>query len=371
MKVLLVCSYSFKSGQTGDATQGRETASALRAAGVEVVRAFIKYLPLRVYDVEDKELSVSELQRVIDSCDIVHLLPGTKPLCKFWRQFRQRPVVASSIFWGGWERSIVAFNTHQGLLGKCKFAIKEIRNMSRLYQDYRGVDVFLPNSDAEGRCVMRHYRTNADATYRVVPNGFVPPKFNVWELPRSANVPEADYIVVPGAFAPRKNQLGLIRAMKHDCRCRKVVFMGGEHDAAYFARCRKEASIDMVFLGFISSRDEEYWKVLRHARVACLPSDCETPGIAMIEAAYAGARPVITKFGGTKEYYGDYGEYLNPCFSKSIISALNRGWDRGRLAITEASSFTRFSWELVAEKTIEAYRYVIQSNKIMCECGKH
>lgn len=360
MKVLLACSHSFRSGQTGDATQGRETVSALMAAGVEVVRVFIKYLPLRVYDAEDKELAVSEIQRVIDSCDIVHLLPGTKPLCKFWRQFRQRPVVASSIFWGGWERSIVAFRMHQGLLEKCKFAIKEIRNMFRLCQDYRGVDVFLPNSDAEGRCVMRHYRTNANATYRVVPNGFVPPKFNVRELPRSVNVPKSDYIVVPGAFAPRKNQLGLIRAMKHDCQGRKVVFMGGELDAAYFAQCRKESTSDMFFLGFMSSRDEEYWRVLRHARVACLPSDCETPGIAMIEAAYAGARPVITKYGGTKEYYGDYGEYLNPCFSKSILSALNRGWDRGRLNMTDAYPFARFSWELVAKKTIEAYEFALK-----------
>ena len=30
MKVLLVCSASFKTGQTGDATQGRETVKALR-----------------------------------------------------------------------------------------------------------------------------------------------------------------------------------------------------------------------------------------------------------------------------------------------------------------------------------------------------
>lgn len=359
MKVLLVCSYSFKRGQTGDATQGRETARALLAAGVEVVRAYVKY-PIRIYDGADKELTSTEISTLVNSCDIVHLLPGTKPLCRFWRQFRQKPIVASSIFWGGLERVIVALRTWQGFVAKCKFAAKEIRNMSRLYQDYRGIDLFLPNSDAEGKCVMRCYRTDANAAYKAVPNGFIPPKFDVWGLPRSKFVPNDDYIVVPGVFAPRKNQLGIIMAMKHCGMNRKVVFLGGEFNAAYYACCRREASDNMSFLGFMSSSDEEYWKILRHARVACLPSDCETPGIAMIEAAYAGARPVITKYGGTMEYYGNYGEYLNPCFAKSMVSALIRGWDRGRLKRKEASEFARFSWSLVAEKTVEAYNLAME-----------
>ena len=359
MRVLLVCSYSFKNGQTGDATQGRETARALAESGVEVVLAYVKYQPLRIYDNTDKELIPVEISKIVESCDVVHLLPGSKPLCRFWRQFHNRPVLSSSIFWGGIERIFIAYVNNRGFFYRMKCAIKEARNMLPIYMDYRGVDVFLPNSNTEGKCVMRCFRTDRDATYEAVPNGFIPPNFDVWDLPRSELVANDDYVVVPGAFARRKNQIGLIRALRRYPRKYNIVFLGGDLDKEYYIECVSIATENMRFLGYVSSKNVEYWKILRHARVACLTSDCETPGIAMIEAAYAGARPVITKYGGTDEYYETYAEYLNPCFPKSIVSALDRGWDRGRLERNEANGFARFTWKCVAEKTISAYQVAI------------
>ena len=362
MKVLLVCSHSFKTGQTGDATQGRETAKALRKAGVEVELLFAKLYPVHIYDDADSELSSDQLLRLANSCDVIHLLPGSKPLCKFWRTFHVKPILASSIFWGGLERVWMAFANCQGPIW-CKIvcAIKVARNMIPLLMNYRGVDVFLPNSNAEGRCVMQCFGTDRHTTYKAVPNGFEPPSFDIWSLPRPESVPKEDYIVVPAVFACRKNQIGLIRALKKYSRDYKIVFLGGAIDEIYHNECKYSATDNMFFLGYISSKDKEYWQILRHARVACLASDCETPGIAMIEAACAGARPVITKYGGTEEYFGKYGEYLNPCYSKSIVSAIDRGWRRGRLHRTEADSFARFTWDLVAAKTMAAYRYAIDT----------
>lgn len=360
MKVLLVRSYSFKSGQTGDATQGRETANALIKIGVELVCVYVEYLPVRIISEEECVLADSQINALIDSCDAVQLLPATKPLCRFWRKLHKKPVLGSSIFWGGLERVYIAWRTYCGFAPSLKASVKELRNMSPLYMDYHGVDVFLPNSEAEGRRVMRCFGKDRRAVYKAIPNGFVPPSFDVWTLPRSEKVPEEDYIAVPGVFARRKNQIGLIRALKKHHRDYKVVFMGGGAlDASYYNECRSEATDNMLFLGYISSKDRAYWQVLRHARVACLTSDCETPGIAMIEAAYAGARPVITKFGGTDEYYGEHGEYLNPCFARSIVSAIDRGWRRGRMNKAESETFARFTWDLAAEKTKEAYRFAI------------
>lgn len=358
MRILLVCSHGFKNGKTGDATQGRETAVALAKAGLNVVRIYAKNAPVRMYDEHDNFLDVNEIIKLINDVDIVHFLPISVPLCKFLRELNEkknRPICGSPIFWGGWERVALAFKNSYGLIGKCKSAIREIENMSPLHQDYRGVDVFLPNSDAEGKCLMRCFRTNKGAICSSVPNGFVPPSFDILSLPRAENVPREDYIVVPGVFAKRKNQIGLIRALKAYDRHYNIVFLGGGQDDRYYNLCRQEALPGMIFLGHLSSGDAEYWKILRHARVACLPSDCETPGIAMIEASYAGARPVITKFGGTKEYYGEFAEYLNPCFPMSIIKALDRGWNRGRLNDAERKVFARFTWDFTAQKTIAAY----------------
>jgi len=360
MKVLFVCSASFRDDKTGDATQGRETVNALVSAGVELICVYAKYRPIRIISDDDIELTTDKLNHLIDSCDAVHLLPVSISLCRFWRGLHKKPVLGSSIFWGGFERVYIAWRTYRGFVPRLKAAAREWRNTLPFYMDHHGVDVFLPNSDAEGRCVMKCFGKNRCATYKVIPNGFAIPPFDVWSLARSEKVPETDYIVVPGVFARRKNQIGLIRALKKYRRDYKVVFMGGALDDGSYDECRAVATDNMLFLGYMSSRDKEYWKVLRHARIACLASDCETPGIAMIEAAYAGARPVITKFGGTDEYYGEHGEYLNPCFSKSIVDAVDRGWNRGRLEKTDAEAFSRFTWELVATKTKEAYKFAIE-----------
>lgn len=362
MKVLLVRSYSFKSGQTGDATQGRETANALVRAGVELVCVYARYQPTRIIDEVDALLSDEQVNALIDSCDVVHLLPASIPLCKYWRRLKKKPVLGSTIFWGGFERVFIAWRTYSAFLPRLKAAVKELRNMLPLYMDYHGVDVFLPNSAAEGRRVMRFFGKDRHSVYKAVHNGFIPPSFDVWSLPRSKRAPKEDYIVVPGVFARRKNQLGLIRALKKYRRDYKVVFMGGgTWDKDYYSECQSAATNDMIFLGYVSSKDSEYWQILRHARVACLSSDCETPGIAMIEAAYAGARPVITKFGGTDEYYGGYAEYLNPCCTKSIITALDLGWQRGRLEKIDSEVFAKFTWDLVASETKAAYGFAIKS----------
>lgn len=361
MKILLVRSYSFKSGQTGDATQGRETAHALCRVGVELICVYVKYGPVRIIADDDIELTENRINVLIDSCDAVHLLPATVTLCQFWKKLHKKPVLGSSIFWGGIERVYIAWCTYRGFIPSLKAAVKELRNMLPLYMDYHGVDVFLPNSEAEGQCVMRCFGKDSNATYQSVPNGFVSPPFDVWSLSRSKRVPNGDYIVVPGVFARRKNQIGLIRALNKHHRDYKVVFMGGSSwDEDYYKECRSAATGNMLFLGYVNSKEREYWQVLRHARIACLTSDCETPGIAMIEAAYAGARPVITKFGGTDEYYGECGEYLNPCFSRSIVDAIDRGWRRGPLEKVEAERFARFTWDLVASKTKAAYQFAIE-----------
>lgn len=235
--------------------------------------------------------------------------------------------------------------------------------MMPMWLDMRGVDVFLPNSQAEGACALRRMRHDAHTTAFPVPNGFVLPQFDVCSLPRPQDLPAGDYIVVPGVFANRKNQLGLIKAIRD--LPYEVVFMGGcfdtEQGRRYFEACRRLATERMHLIGFVSSRTKRYWSVLRHARVAVLASDCETPGIAMIEAAYAGARPCITRYGGTVEYYGFDGEYFDPCWPQRIRAAVERAWRRGRLSEGEARAYSRFTWKYCADLTLQAYRLAKES----------
>ena len=84
----------------------------------------------------------------------------------------------------------------------------------------------------------------------------------------------------------------------------------------------------------------------------------------MIEAAFAGARPAITKFGGTAEYYAFDAEYFHPCNNGEIRAAIDRAWARGRLTPERAGYYGRFTWDYCAEITLQAYRAVLAN----CRC---
>ncbi len=363
--MLLVCSASFKKGQTGDATQGRMTASSLRKRGHEVDIILVSYFPLLFESESGTQLSTSDIALRVQRAEVVHLLPATQILARVFRGIGKRPILGSSIFWGGWERVKVAWRNSSSMMSGVRCVLRELKPIVRYGMDYRGIDIFLPNSQAEGERLLRCFRISRGATYFPVPNGFVAPsRERLASLARPPNVPSSDYIVVPGVFARRKNQHALIRALKGSEY--QVVFLGGDAsglNAGFMDKCRNESTENMHFLGYVASTSDEYWAILKYARCACLPSDCETPGIAMIEAAYAGCRPVITKYGGTNEYYGFDAEYLDPCSDTDIKRAIDRGWRRGRLTEKQADWYARFSWDYCVEVTLQAYQLAVCREK--------
>lgn len=357
MNILFLSQTRLLTDQTGDATQYRETVAGLKAKGHRVTTVFLSYQPIRFQDESLNELTQEAFQSIYREADVVHLLPCSRPVVSFVRaQKIKKPIVASPIFWAGWTRVFLAWCNRTSVKVGFKNALRYFLQMIKSHMDFRGIDVFLPNTWAEGACVRKHFKMNEDALCVPVSNGFRLPNFDCENLERPANVPKEDYLVVPGVFSPRKNQLALIRALRQTNI--PIVFMGGlDFNSAYVSRCQKQATKNMHFIGYVPSASREYWAVLKHARAAVLASDCETPGIALLEAAAAGVRPIVTKYGGTMEYYGFDAEYLNPMCEKSIREAVLRGWTRGRLTENEAQQFQAFSWERCVDLTIQAYQF--------------
>lgn len=354
MKVLFVISSHFKESQTGAGTQVRETILAVQKLGCEVGRLYVRFCPTLFEDERGIELTHEQVAEISKEYNVAHLIHCSSQMAKAWRNVSKIPSVGSSIYWGGWERVIMAFKTYPFSIDGLRTVYRFLRSMIPFCFDLRGVDVLLPNSHAEGDRVRRYARLTPHTTIFPVNNGFIPPKYNLDDLRRSNLVPDGDYIVVPGIIVNRKNQLGLIKAIRD--LPYQVVFMGGYDKNGWFYRqCREWATERMRFIGYVQHDSEEYWSVLRYARCAVLASDCETPGIAMIEASYAGARPVITKFGGTVEYYGFDAEYFNPCHKIEIQNAVVNGWRRGRLSYSEMQAYSRFSWNYCAKLTVRAY----------------
>ena len=354
MKVLFLISSNFRDSQTGAGTQVRETINALRDQGVEIERLFVSFNPTIFSDEFGQPVSFAKAVEIVNRNDVVHLIHCSRWMAEVWRTLPRKPSVGSTIYWGGWERVQMAWrNAPRSLLG-LKTVLNYVRAMTPWYLDLSGVDVFLPNSSAEAENVRRYARTSPHSLMFPVNNGFIPPGFELDELPRHRDAPSGDYIVVPGIIVSRKNQLGLIKAMRSSDY--EFVFMGGYDENDWFYRqCRRYSTPRMHFVGYVQHDSREYWSWLRHARCSVLPSDCETPGIAMIESCYAGARPIITRFGGTVEYYGFDAEYFDPRSSRQLRHAIDVGWRRGRLAKCEAESYSRFTWKYCAGLTRMAY----------------
>ena len=113
-----------------------------------------------------------------------------------------------------------------------------------------------------------------------------------------------------GHFCPRKNQLGLIRALKGSGI--SVTFVGGSRPMhrLYMNRCIREAGTQHRFLGRLSHIDT--LKELGRSRISISASVVETPGISNLEAAVAGCMLVLPGLPPVKEYFGDLPTYIDP-----------------------------------------------------------
>lgn len=361
MRVLILTKKELANAFTGDNTQMRKTISWLRQLIDEVTHVYVQDNG-NLYDKNGLFLQES-FESLCARNDVVHQLPRLNIRAHKAVQtvLSRHPVVLSTIFWHDRTRLQVAWNNADNIVNKTRSAASAYRAGMKRFLDYRkGCDVLLPNSWAEGDNAREHFRLASHVLVKPIPNAIELPSFNIDELSKPKCIPFDEYIVCPAAFASRKNQIGLIKAMQ-DCDV-PIVFMGNPLASArkYWLECKRLATSRMIFIEHQNSTESVYWAVLRHSRCACLASDCETPGIALLEAAVAGARPVVTQHGGTPEYYGFCAEYLDPTSAESIRSAVLRGWARGQLSKDERQSFLRFTWKWAAALTVEAYRDAIR-----------
>ena len=296
---------------------------------------------------------LGDWQDVMGDMDVIHAIPPI-PIANIKCQPKVKAILATStVFWSSptyWK--VVLRNGAKFNLNLLKALIREfaVKFRVKLLNAKNGYDLLLANSEDEIRCVKKYCRLKTSARLFSVPNAIDPIPEWVAELSRLDELPKEDYVLVPGFFAERKNQKILIRALmdfKHP-----VIFMG---KGPLLEECKKIAAPNMLFLGHVEHRSRLFYSALKYARVVCLPSNCETPGIAGLEAAALGARPVVPYEGGTCQYYAWDAEYLDPLSTNSMRDAVERGWLRGRLTTTETDRYRQGTWEMCARKTVEAY----------------
>ena len=151
---------------------------------------------------------------------------------------------------------------------------------------------------------------------------------------------------------PRKNQLALIEALRGTGLSLRLV--GTEQIFPEYARaCRQAAGSDVEFSGFLA--DDEVEHAHRRARVHALPSFFELPGLTSLDAAVAGAVPVVGRGGTAGDYLGQSAFYCGPdraSIRRAVLAAYEAGPDPGlptRLA-------SEFSWDICGDRYLAAYQ---------------
>ncbi|RNC85510.1 MAG: glycosyltransferase [Balneola sp.] len=218
-------------------------------------------------------------------------------------------------------------------------------------------DKVVPNTQEEADLIIQAFDVSAKKVH-VVPNG-VEERFK--DSSPDLFIKEyglKEFVLFAGhAGAQRKNVIKLLERAKDIPE--PVVIIGSFYDDDYGASCKKLAQTSNVTLIETQEHDSE---LLASAYAACntfiLPSLFETPGIAAMEAALAKANIVITRYGGTKEYFGDLAEYIDPQSSESIVKGINKSLTKPESSNLRDHILQHYTWSRVAELTAEVYNTV-------------
>ncbi len=295
--------------------------------------------------------------------DCLHLfgsLPEHLPLVEAARQ-QHVPVVLSTISWFSlmsYWREPRPIRKRLAACGRYLIRASCPRLPSWRRRLYQTVDLLMPNSQAEAGQLIRHFDVPA-AKIHIVPNGAEERFAQVNPEPFARVVGLQGFVLCPGRIEPRKNQLGVLRALRGTGV--PVVILGEPVPGyeSYLDECRAAADDNVHFLGRIDHDDP----LLASAYAACgclvLASWYETPGLVALEAGMSGVPLVLPEGGAAKEYFGPLATYVRPTDYRAIRHAVLASLIRGRNRALADHVRHHFSWSAAARATAEGYQRVL------------
>ncbi len=342
MKVGFIAPLSIAAVNGGVRTQAQQTAKSLKDLGIEVD-------------------FISPWQDSID-VDFVHIFTAGPETLGILRRCSEQEIktVLSPVFFSSRSAKDIALK-----LKLEKTASKLGSGISSEYgikaQACNLADILVPNTHEEADLI-KHAFDIPSAKVRVIPNG-VEERFKL-------SSPDLflekcglkDFVLFAGhAGAQRKNVIKLLEVATSISQ--PIVIIGSFYEDEYGEACKSLAKANSnVTLIETQEHDSE---LLASAYAACntfiLPSLFETPGIAAMEAALAGANIVITRYGGTKEYFKNWAEYVDPKSTDSISMAIKKSLDKPESSDLRNHILQHYTWSRVAELTSEVYNTISKS----------
>ncbi|MDI6779090.1 MAG: glycosyltransferase [Bacteroidota bacterium] len=323
----------------GPRTQMLETKKELEKLGVDV-ELFNAWKTLRKGD-----------------CDLVHLFAADISTFHFAREISKAGIklVVSPIFFTrhstNYIKTVMLFN--RLLLNRSRGVWTDYGFVSQICN---WADAVLPNTAAEAFLIEKGLGIPRSKIH-IVPNGVNEKFYNADPSLFIKTYGISNFILNVGHIGPgRKNVLRLIRALNRIDK--PAVIIGRMEAGRELDLIHKEAGKNILLLDNISNDSEMLASAYAACDVFALPSLFETPGIAALEAGLAGAKIVITKYGGTEEYFGDYAEYVEPTSVDSIAEGIKKGIAKPKDKKLSAHIKNNFLWGKVGEMTLDAYKSI-------------
>jgi glycosyltransferase involved in cell wall biosynthesis len=292
--------------------------------------------------------------------DWLHLF-GTLPDCLRMAHEAKRCGVRVALSPISWYDPWVNWRLEVGMVRKLRgLASWSARRLVPRFPSWRReliqlADVLLPNSRAEAMQLQQLFGADSSRIV-VVPNG-VDDRFADGEADLfHEQFGVRDFVLLPGRIEPRKNQLTVIQSLWGSGL--PLVILGDPHPSHpnYAHECMRAADPGVTFIGRLEHESPLLVAAYAAARVVVLASWFETPGLAALEGALAGAQVVVTARGSAREYFGDAARYVQPSDPAGIRHAVREAFVQPRQSELRDVIRSRFLWDHVARRTLAAYQ---------------
>jgi len=214
--------------------------------------------------------------------------------------------------------------------------------------------VYLPNGQGEAEALHAAYRMDLSRAV-VVPNAVAEIFFEARPEAFVARYGLQDFVLCAARVETKKNQLSLVAALRGTGV--PLVIIGPPNPEEYRELCRRYADDNVRFLDPLPQ--DELASAYAAARVHCLPSWFETPGLSTLEAAAAGCNIVSTDRGLAREYLGDLAWYCDPGRVESIKEAVLAAYQAPRSARLKQHVHEHYCWRRAAEETLKGYQLAL------------
>jgi glycosyltransferase involved in cell wall biosynthesis len=216
----------------------------------------------------------------------------------------------------------------------------------------RQASMLLPNSVSEYNRFSSKY--NLKVPYQPIPNAINSTLFSSTTKPNQAF---SNGVICVARIEGLKNQQNLIKAMEGLKLKLFIIGKPSPNHVEYYQKCREMAGANVTFVDHVPQN--ELPGIYKAARVHVLPSWFETTGLSSLEAAAMGCNIVISDKGDQREYFKNFAFYCNPSDVESIRNAIIQAYAAKPNSTFQNYIFENYTWEITANKTLEAYTSIL------------